>query len=68
MFDYTERLQLLENAYRIGDQSLHSKAVLLFDDLYRSGATLNTVTQAPYEQAQCSGVYVLALARTRTGS
>jgi predicted amidophosphoribosyltransferase len=68
VFDYTERLRLLENVYRIRDQSLHSKAVLLFDDLYRSGATLTAVTRALYEQAQCSDVYVLALTRTRTVS
>lgn len=66
VFEYNERIRLLENAYRVRDQSLRSKAVLLFDDLYRSGATLNAVTRVLYEQAQCSDVYVLALTRTRT--
>ena len=65
VFDYTERCQLLENAHRIRDQSLHGKTVLLFDDLYRSGATLNAVTRALYDQAHCSDVYVLALTRTK---
>lgn len=65
VFDYNERIKLLENAYRVRDQSLCGKAVLLFDDLYRSGATLNAVTRVLYEQAQCSEVYALALTRTR---
>lgn len=39
--------------------------MLLFDDLYRSGATLNAVTRVLYEQARCSDGYALALTRTR---
>lgn len=65
VFDYNERTKLLENAYLVRDQSLRGKVVLLFDDLYRSGATLNAVTRVLYQQAQCSDVYVLALTRTR---
>jgi competence protein ComFC len=68
VFDYNERITLLENAYRVRDQSLQSKTVLLFDDLYRSGATLNAVTRVLYEQAQCTHVYALALTRTGTVS
>jgi len=68
VFDYNERIKLLEDAYRVRDQSLRGKTVLLFDDLYRSGATLNAVTQVLYERAQCSAVYALALTRTRTAS
>lgn len=68
VFDYTERHRLLNNAYSVRDQSLHGKAVLLFDDLYRSGATMNAVTQTLYGQAQCSDVYVLALTRTKAKS
>jgi predicted amidophosphoribosyltransferase len=68
VFDYHERIRLLENAYKVRDQSLHGKTVLLFDDLYRSGATLNAVTRVLYEQAQCSDVYALALTRTRMTS
>ena len=68
VFDYTERCQLLENAHRVHDPSFQGKAVLLFDDLYRSGATLNAVTRALYDQAKCSDVYVLALTRTKARS
>jgi len=65
VFDFNERIKLLEDAYRVRDQSLREKAVLLFDDLFRSGATLNAVTRVLYEQGQCSDVYALALTRTR---
>ena len=68
VFDYNERIKLLEGAYKVRDQSLRGKSVLLFDDLYRSGATLNKVTQVLYKQGQCSTVYALALTRTRTTS
>ncbi|PYV81004.1 MAG: hypothetical protein DMG05_30660 [Acidobacteria bacterium] len=68
VFDYHERIKLLENAYNVRDQSVRGKAVLLFDDLYRSGATLNAVTRLLYEQGQCSHVCALALTRTRTAS
>jgi predicted amidophosphoribosyltransferase len=68
VFGYNERSILLENAYSVRGQSLQGKTVLLFDDLYRSGATLNAVTRVLYEQAQCAHVYALALTRTRTAS
>lgn len=68
VFDYNERITLLGDAYRVRDQSLQGKTVLLFDDLYRSGATLNAVTRVLYEQARCAHVYALALTRTRTVS
>jgi predicted amidophosphoribosyltransferase len=68
VFDYNERIRLLEGAYKVRDQSLGGKSVLLFDDLYRSGATLNAVTKILYDQGQCSTVYAFALTRTRTAS
>jgi predicted amidophosphoribosyltransferase len=68
VYDYSERIKLLEGAHKVRDQSLNGKAVLLFDDLYRSGATLNAVTQVLYDQGKCSVVYVLTLTKTRIAS
>jgi len=68
VFDYNERLKLLEGAYKVRDQSLRGKSVLLFDDLFRSGATLNAVTEVLYKQGGCLSVYAFALTRTRTAS
>jgi predicted amidophosphoribosyltransferase len=70
VYGYSERLLLLEDAYAIDASSLIDRDVLLFDDLYRSGATLNAMARALY--ASTSGkpanVYALALTRTRTAS
>jgi len=41
------------------------RAVLLFDDLYRSGATLNAVTRVLLEQGEARNVYALTLTMTR---
>ena len=68
VFEYNERIKLLEGACRFRDQSLRGRSVLLLDDLYRSGATLNAVTKILYDEGQCSIVYALALTRTRTTS
>ena len=68
VYGYSERLLLLEDAYAIDASSLIDRDVLLFDDLYRSGATLNSMACALY--ASTSGkpanVYALALTRTRS--
>ncbi|MGH7821481.1 MAG: ComF family protein [Candidatus Binatia bacterium] len=65
VFDYEERAKLLEGAHSVRDESLRGKRVLVLDDLYRSGATLNAVTRVLYDEGGCSEVYVLAVTRTR---
>lgn len=66
VFDYGERMKLLEGAHSVREDSLRGKSVLLLDDLYRSGATMNAVTKALYEQGNCANVYALAITRTRS--
>ena len=63
--DLDERVALLTGAFSTDQEKLKGKAVLLFDDLYRSGATMNSVAEALYDQAQVSAVYALTLTRTR---
>jgi competence protein ComFC len=65
IFGYHARLELLENAYSILRQTIEGHGILLFDDLFRSGATLNAVTSALYAH-NASNVYALALTRTRS--
>jgi phosphoribosylpyrophosphate synthetase len=48
--------------------SLKGKNVLLFDDLYRSGATFNAITRVLYEKGMVNKVYILALTKTRSKS
>jgi competence protein ComFC len=68
VYSYEERMQLLENAYAVDAQRLSGKSLLLLDDLYRSGATLNALTAAVYQQGGAANVYVLALTRTRSAA
>ncbi len=68
MFGFHERSKLLENAHEVAGNSVRNRAVLLVDDLYRSGATLNAVTSVLYEQGEVKDVFAFALTRTRSSS
>lgn len=68
VFDYHERTTLLENAHDVTSRAVRGKSVLLVDDLYRSGATLNAVTSTLYEKGKVSAVYAFAPTRTRRAS
>jgi competence protein ComFC len=63
--DYQKRMSLLANAFNADQSALGGKKVLLVDDLYRSGATMATVTQVIYTHGRADAVYALALTRTR---
>lgn len=66
VLDPSERAKLLEGAFRIRGGSVKGKAVLLFDDLYRSGATMNAASSLLFDPGGAESVYALALTRTRT--
>lgn len=42
------------------------KRILLFDDVFRSGATMNSITAALYDQGGAAEVCALTLTRTRS--
>jgi competence protein ComFC len=65
VFDFDERFQLLDGAFETDPSIVEAKTILLFDDLYRSGATLNAVTSLLYDQGGALDVLALALTRTR---
>jgi len=44
VYEYKKRMELLKNAFDIGSNVLNGKSILLLDDLYRSGATLKTLS------------------------
>jgi predicted amidophosphoribosyltransferase len=67
VFDYQKRLELLENAFAVPSTLFNGKNVL-FDDLYRSGATLNAIPRVLHEQGKVDHVYVLTLTKTRSKS
>lgn len=66
IYDYGERIRLLDGAYQVDRTITQDQRVLLFDDLFRSGATLNAVTAALYDQGGAADVFALTLTRTRS--
>lgn len=65
-FAYDDRLRALEGAHTIAVQAVRGQRVLLLDDLYRSGATMNVITAALYDQGGVADVYALAITRARS--
>ena len=63
--DYEERVRLLQDAHKVDPTRIAGKRVLLFDDVYRSGATMRSVTQALYLQGSAKSVYRFAITRAR---
>jgi predicted amidophosphoribosyltransferase len=66
VFDYDERWRLLDGLHEVEKPKVEGRRVLLFDDLFRSGATMNAITSALYDQGQARDVYALTLTRTRS--
>jgi predicted amidophosphoribosyltransferase len=66
VFDYQRRSELLKDAFDIRGPEVKGKNILLFDDLFRSGATLNAITQVLYNIGKVKKVYVLSLTKTRS--
>jgi competence protein ComFC len=65
VFGFEKRKELLANAFQ-ASPSLENKSVLVVDDLYRSGATLQSVTGALKKDGKAKKVYVLTLTKTRS--
>ncbi|MGH9795563.1 MAG: ComF family protein [Candidatus Acidiferrales bacterium] len=63
--DRIERLKMLQGAHTVARALVEGKKVLLLDDLYQSGATMNAVAGALYAQGGASDVYALALTLAR---
>lgn len=66
VYGYDERLRLLESAHKVEPSVVAGQKVLLFDDLYRSGATMNAITAVLYDEGGVAEVYALAITRTRS--
>jgi competence protein ComFC len=66
VYGYEERLRLLEGTHRVEASIVRGHKVLLFDDLYRSGATMNAITVALYDEGAVADVCALALTQTRS--
>ncbi len=66
IYNYDERLQLLEGAHAIQNSITKGKRILLFDDLFRSGATMNAITANLYDFGMAVEVFALSITRTRS--
>jgi predicted amidophosphoribosyltransferase len=66
VYDPEERRALLAGSFQVVGSGLEGRGVLLLDDLYRSGATLDEVTGLVRDPGGAIGVYALALTRTRS--
>ena len=64
--DGESRKALLAGAFSVADERFAGKPILLLDDLIRSGETLSEITRVLRTQGRVSGVYVLAITKTRT--
>ena len=62
--DFSARVAALEAAF-LSDRELEGKCVLLLDDLFQSGATMNVAARTLKNQGLVNSVYALALTRTR---
>ena len=66
VFDPAERNEILDGAFAVKTDDLEGKPVLLFDDLYRSGTTINAVAEVLRDEGHVGAIYALTLTRTRS--
>jgi predicted amidophosphoribosyltransferase len=64
--DPDERKELLNGLYAVDAAYTAGKNVLLFDDLFRSGTTMNAITDVLLQQGKAASVRVLTITRTRS--
>jgi competence protein ComFC len=65
VFDFEERMRILKDAFEIRGSVVCGRSILLFDDLYRSGATLNAISRLLQQEGKVKDIYVLTLTMTR---
>lgn len=64
-FEIGKRVEVLSGAYAVNAEAISRRRLLLFDDLYDSGATANTLTKALLGPGGAGAVYLLTLTQTR---
>lgn len=64
--DYTTRLDLLRDAHGVNPTKTAGASVLLLDDLFRSGASLNAVANALLDGGGAVDLCALTITRTRS--
>lgn len=64
--DPDKRKELLAGLFKCDPKLTKDKNVLLFDDLFRSGATLNAITEVLLGEGKAASVRVVAITKTRS--
>lgn len=64
--DPEKRKELVEGLYAVDRAKTAGKNVLLFDDLFRSGTTMNAITDVLLQQGRAATVRVLTITKTRS--
>jgi predicted amidophosphoribosyltransferase len=64
--DPDKRKELLDGLYVVDPALTKGQHILLFDDLYRSGATMNAITSVLLGLGQAASVNALTITRTRS--
>jgi predicted amidophosphoribosyltransferase len=66
VFDLEQRRKLLQGVFRSVPQILEGRSVLLLDDLFRSGATLNEAARQILENGRAKFLVAITLTKTRS--
>jgi predicted amidophosphoribosyltransferase len=64
--DPAKRQEALAGLHAVDVSQTEGKNILLLDDLYRSGATLNAITELLLKEGKAKSVCVLTMTRTRS--
>jgi competence protein ComFC len=64
--DPEQRKQLLDGLYAVDTPQTAGKRILLFDDLFRSGSTMDAITGVLLQQGQAARVHAFTITRTRS--
>ncbi len=64
--DPAKRKELVDGLYAVDSQYTAGKNVLLFDDLFRSGTTLDAITDVLLREGKAASVRVLTITKTRS--
>ena len=59
--EYNKRADVLRGAFVVAAEQTTAKSLLLFDDLYGSGATVRHIVEVLNNQGKASAVYLLTL-------
>jgi competence protein ComFC len=63
--DSDSRISILKESFQLSGLKYKDKTILLFDDLFRSGDTLNAATEILKQYGQVENIYVLTVTKTR---